>query len=432
MKKQFLLIAGLAISGVLVLSTTLSSAQQKREAAPGEPMRVELPMQSPDAPPPPGDFVFIANEMSFSGRLVKNAPYSATAVTESIQTLSDGNRIISKSTSALYRDSEGRTRREQSLGPIGAFASGGEPQQMIFIDDPVSGVSYTLDARTRSAQKMPPMRFKFEFKTAPPAGEGVGGTPGPAPPAPDQQKQFEFERIERSAKVTAEAPRYVWGWRNHEATTESLGKQNIEGVEADGTRGKLTIPAGEIGNERAIEITDERWYSPELQTVVMTRHSDPRFGESSYRLTNISRSEPPKSLFELPGDYTVSSGGGNGMGGFATGGGESRRAGGENRGAFGGFPPGGVINGGALNGKAVSLPIPPYPSIARAAHASGSVKVQITVDEEGSVISAQAVSGHPLLQAAAVAAARNAKFSPTKVSGQPVKVQGVLIYNFVE
>lgn len=88
------------------------------------------------------------------------------------------------------------------------------------------------------------------------------------------------------------------------------------------------------------------------------------------------------------------------------------------------------ISGGVLNGKATSLPQPPYPPIARAAHASGTVTVQVTVDEEGKVISAHPVSGHPLLQAAAVAAARQAKFSPTKLSGQPVKVTGVIIYNF--
>jgi protein TonB len=84
-----------------------------------------------------------------------------------------------------------------------------------------------------------------------------------------------------------------------------------------------------------------------------------------------------------------------------------------------------------LNGKAISLPPPTYPPIARAAHASGTVTVQVLVDEEGKVVTAHAVSGHPLLQAAAVQAARQARFSPTKLSGQPVKVSGVIIYNFV-
>src|SRR5438270_2055289 len=89
------------------------------------------------------------------------------------------------------------------------------------------------------------------------------------------------------------------------------------------------------------------------------------------------------------------------------------------------------ISGGVLNGKAVHLVTPPYPAIARSAHASGSVQVQVLIDENGNVVSAHAVSGHPLLQAAAVAAARASKFTPTKLSGQPVKVNGVIIYNFV-
>lgn len=94
-------------------------------------------------------------------------------------------------------------------------------------------------------------------------------------------------------------------------------------------------------------------------------------------------------------------------------------------------PPRAPISGGVLNGKAISLPKPAYPPIARQAHASGTVVVQVTIDENGSVISATAVSGHPLLRAVAVSAARGARFSPTKLSGQPVKVTGVITYNFV-
>ncbi len=94
-------------------------------------------------------------------------------------------------------------------------------------------------------------------------------------------------------------------------------------------------------------------------------------------------------------------------------------------------PPRASISGGVLNGKAISLPKPAYPPIARQAHASGTVVVQVTIDENGNVISARAVSGHPLLQAVSIGAARGARFSPTKLSGQPVKVTGVITYNFV-
>lgn len=94
-------------------------------------------------------------------------------------------------------------------------------------------------------------------------------------------------------------------------------------------------------------------------------------------------------------------------------------------------PPRAPISGGVLNGKALSLPKPAYPAIAKQAHASGTVVVQVTISESGSVLSAVAVSGHPLLRPAAAAAARSARFSPTKLSGQPVKVTGVITYNFV-
>jgi protein TonB len=88
------------------------------------------------------------------------------------------------------------------------------------------------------------------------------------------------------------------------------------------------------------------------------------------------------------------------------------------------------ISGGVLNGKAISKPAPPYPAVAKAARAAGTVVVQITVDENGGVISASAISGHPLLRQAAVQAARSARFSPTLLSGQPVKVTGTITYNF--
>jgi TonB family protein len=444
MKKELALAVG--VLAVLVgVSATWSFAQQRqspppdreriererlieRQAAPDGDVRFEIEreMQGPDGPLPPGmsgDFVFLATEMSFGGKLVKDAPYSAQAVTESVQTLSDGNRIVNKSTAEIYRDSEGRTRREQTLRAIAAFANGGEPPQTIFISDPVAGTSYLLDPRNHTAQKMPPMKFKFQFKAPPPSADQA--SPLPAPPADRiEQGRVEMRRTEIGAKMAPD--HFISGWGNHAGNKESLGKQNIEGVEAEGTRSTVTIPAGEIGNERPIDIINESWYSPELQTLVMTRHSDPRFGESSYHLTNIDRSEPARSLFEVPADYTLKSGPfmtgdgiGVGVGGGVGGGGGSAT-----------YRATGVISGGVLNDKATNLPIPPYSPIAKAAHASGNVTVEVTIDEDGNVIAARAVAGHPLLQAASVAAARNAKFSPTKLSGQAVKVQGVLVYTF--
>jgi TonB family protein len=439
MKMRWSLFAGVLVSGLAL--TNAIYGQEKRVMIQRE-AGVQGPEGQAKTPQPDRMFTFVSSEMNFDGKLVKGAPYSAQAVTETTQTLADGNRIINKSESALYRDSEGRTRREQSLRAIGPFATSGEPAQTIFINDPVAGVNYALDSRTMVARKMAPMRFEFKFE---PGHEGVKiATPAGAKPGSVERVDVHPEIVVGGATVAAQkAATRVCAGANCEpevftATTmapggggsgmvmqwfggpddrgksEPLGKQTIEGVEAEGTRNVTTIPAGKIGNERPIEIVFERWYSPELQTVIMTRHNDPRFGETIYRLTNISRDEPSHSLFEVPPGYTVT---------------EAPTT--FTRTSTSSGASGKEINGGVLNGKTINMPLPEYPAIAKQANASGSVTVEVTVDEGGNVISAEAVSGHPLLRAAAVTAARQAKLSPTKLSGQPVKVSGILVYNFV-
>src|SRR6185436_229066 len=165
MKRELEVIA-IAFAVFIGIGTTLSFAQQKQPAKERQPATDEIPfevereMQGQELPLPPGapgDFLFLATEMSSSGRVVKGAPYSAQAITESTQILSDGNRIVNKSTTAIYRDSEGRTRREFSLTAIASFANGGEAPQAVFINDPVAGTTYMLDPRTHVARKMPPM-----------------------------------------------------------------------------------------------------------------------------------------------------------------------------------------------------------------------------------------------------------------------------------
>lgn len=310
---------GLLAALTLLAFATVAFAQQPTE---GLVIKQRI-IQGPEGVPPPPDanFVFMASE-SFGGKTVKGAPYSAEAVTESIQTLADGNRIVNRITSSVYRDSEGRTRRDQSFKGLGIFgASGEEPTQTTFINDPVAGVTYTLDSRSRTAHKSVPFTFEFhrkpgetiegrtfEFKVAPGAAAGASGNvimtaplPAPGPglrvPHPGVGPEGATTFVFKSTKSG-----------NANEVKEQLGKQLVEGVEAEGTRTTVTIPAGDIGNERAIEIVSERWYSPELQLVVMTRHSDPRFGETTYKLTNINRSDPAKSLFEVPAGYTVKEG----------------------------------------------------------------------------------------------------------------------------
>ena len=282
------------------------------------------PEGGPALPPPGANFVFMASE-SWDGKVVKGAPYSAESVTESVQTLADGNRIVNKFTSQVYRDSEGRTRREQTLKGLSGVGSGEEPLQTIFINDPVAGVTYSLDTRSHTAHKSSPFKFHvtrksgvageaaqiFEFKSA----QGSGATanvvvtaPLSAPPQAGTRVATPQGEVEHFSLRTEGAAGFVFRTRpnsNVNEVKEQLGKQIIEGVEAEGTRTTVTIPAGEIGNERPIEIVSERWYSPELQLVVMTRFSDPRAGETTYKLTNINRTEPAKSLFEVPPGFTV-------------------------------------------------------------------------------------------------------------------------------
>lgn len=259
------------------------------------------------------------------GKMVKGAPYSATAITETIQTLSDGNQIIRKNESKLYRDSEGRTRTEQTLETIGKWTTGGEAQQNIFIYDPVAGASYSLDPHARAADKnvfpqyklLPPEAGNKVFKiTVDEKGKRIEKVVTPAEfEAVAEKKRRAQEELEASGRIK-KAPdgpelkkkRDMLQQGKPDASQrkiESLGTQTIEGVTAEGTRSTLMIPAGEIGNTLPIEIVDETWYSPELQIMVMTRHRDPRSGENTYRLTNLDRSEPDRSLFEIPSDYTV-------------------------------------------------------------------------------------------------------------------------------
>lgn len=288
---------------------------EKRAPKPGDVFVYERQLEGPHGtgikvPAPPGHpmgddtVVFLSSEMSFDGKIVKGAPYSAEAITESTRTLGDGNKIKHRNTASVYRDSEGRTRRDQELGAVGPWAMPGDPQQTVFINDPVAGVNYVLDPRTRTARKMPPLRISFA------RGASADVAPGVAPKVRVKVERDVFTAVTPApshVEVRGGAPiemfRVSGDPKNRQ--TESLGKQMVEGVEAEGTRTTMTIPAGEIGNEQAIQIVTEKWYSPELKTIVMSRHSDPLVGETVYKLTNINRGEPARSLFEVPGDYTI-------------------------------------------------------------------------------------------------------------------------------
>jgi hypothetical protein len=209
------------------------------------------------------------------GEPVTGVPYSATIVTEVIQPLADGNRIERRSTSTVARDSRGRVRREQQLAAIGRFVPQGGAE-MVTITDPVGNVHYSLDRERKVANRMPLPVIK---------------------------------RLDAPIRALPAVP----GARSGPPRTESLGSMQVDGVLAEGTRTVVTIEQGVIGNVAPIEIVNERWYSPELRTVVQSRRSDPRYGETIFRLENIVRSEPAPELFRVPADYKIESGGSFGV-----------------------------------------------------------------------------------------------------------------------
>jgi hypothetical protein len=222
------------------------------------PPRPPRPPMAPEPPPPP-TVMFLGAEMRFGDKLVKNAPFSAETVMENTRRLFDGSTVTAQNKGAIYRDSAGRTRREQPLETIGGFSLGGEAQKLIFITDANEGIQYFLDSNRKTARKIP-----------------LNGNRPPQPPA----------------ELDA-------------GKTESLGTKTLEGVNVEGTRTIIEIPAGKLGNDKPLQVVTERWYSSELQTIVMTRHLDPLSGEQIFRLTNIKRTEPARELFDVPSDYRI-------------------------------------------------------------------------------------------------------------------------------
>ena len=277
---------------------------------------------------------------AIKGMTVKGAPYSAEEVNETNQMLADGTRIHRENRTTVYRDSEGRTRRETP--------------DNITITDPVANVTYFLDPKTMTGQKLPMASGNFTFlrSTAgvPIKGEAASTfsfhttVDGPTTISVNGTPLEEKELAEAMAKAKASGSTQTFTYDRREITTtvgsgsgagagvgvataartramggvimadkmafrksagESIGKQMIEGVNAEGTRNVSTIEAGAIGNDRPIQVTGESWYSDELQMVVMSKHSDPRTGDESFRLTNISRSEPGAYLFQAPAGYQI-------------------------------------------------------------------------------------------------------------------------------
>jgi hypothetical protein len=247
----------------------------------------------PDFAGEPPDARLLGAFAGMPRRVVKNAPYSAGIVTETTQILADGNRIRHTATARIFRDSEGRVRNEQSLAGLDVLAPHANLQQVVFINDPVAGVNYALNVSEKTATKSTSVRGGRGASQQPRAVPRRGDAPnGLTPPG---------GRFGRGPDAAAQ-----------NVKTESLGRQTIAGAPADGTRTTVIVPAGQMGNEQPMQIVSEMWYSPDLQTTVLSKHSDPRDGETVFRLVDISRGDPPASLFQPPADYQVSEAGGDG------------------------------------------------------------------------------------------------------------------------
>ena len=273
------LIVSVTLGGALVLCGEIARAQQ---APSSPPPHAEVMMQAgPEGdflPPPFGEKMELLGFGGMrGGKIVTGAPFSAVAVSETTQTLADGNHISRKTQTNLYRDSQGRVRRERTHVGFGPLAATGQPKSFVVINAPVGGVTYVLHPDEKTAEKMASPFAK------------MGGA------------AREAMRNKRRAREQQEIA-------NGTLHQQDLGTQTIAGVTAQGTRLTRTIPAGQMGNEKPITIVNERWYSNDLQTVVVSKRSDPWSGETTYTLTNINRTEPDASLFTVPSEYSVTQG----------------------------------------------------------------------------------------------------------------------------
>jgi hypothetical protein len=254
---------------------------------------------APAPPPPPPHDMNVAFGGGFmtgmghdeieEGKLVKGVPMSGEMVVTRDRTLADGNSIHTQNQTTIYRDSQGRMRREIGF-ELNTPSTGAAKRTMIAIMDPVSGNRYMLNPQNKTAHQMPLHPGK-PGSGAPDAMHGRMGV-GPG-----------------TAEAMHDRPGKVWiGSNAANLKTEQLGTKTINGLPALGTRMTRTIPAGEIGNRNPIEVVTERWYSSDLQLPLLTTHNDPMMGTMTIKLVNINRGEPDASLFQVPSDYKLISG----------------------------------------------------------------------------------------------------------------------------
>jgi hypothetical protein len=303
------------MAAVLVLSAAMGSAMAGRAQKP----MVELQQSAAQQKQSMGLAVVQADNESGEGQearqkvmleiaartveVVKGKPYSADTATETVQTLGDGNRIVHRTVSKFYRDSDGRTRREQTFGNVDPEHP--SPHEVkVFVDDPVSGSAFVLDPASKSADKV--MRSSEALNEGAAQDDGarimIKSDRDDGEQATAARMLVKF-RDEHSGDPNTPVVRFEDDKRS--VTREDLGTRTIEGVDCTGTRTTTTIPAGAIGNEKAIAIVRETWYSQSIAAVVESTTDDPRYGKTTYQLTNVQLSEPARSLFDPPADFKI-------------------------------------------------------------------------------------------------------------------------------
>jgi len=224
-------------------------------------------------------------------------PFSATATTQATQTFLDGTHVRQTTTTVQYRDAEGRTRIETN--EPGTLSSG--PVKSIAIRDPVAGVTYRLDPAKKTAVKLemagPPVG-----SASPPAAGGRaarGGGRGDSASGSTSEAIQQLQQLLRLPQL-AEAAK-----NDQNNIVEDLGTTTVNGVPARGTRITTVVPVGAIGNDKEFHSVTERWFSPDLNLLIKSVSTDPRFGTTTYELTNVSRQLPDPSLFQPPADYNI-------------------------------------------------------------------------------------------------------------------------------
>jgi hypothetical protein len=214
---------------------------------------------------------------------VRSQPYKAQANTETMRTLADGSHITQSTTAMIARDSEGRTVNAQKVG---------DSLTITTIFDPVAKthIDYTSDTKIAHVLALPtPDASPSQVSVA--IGAVYSGFAAGPPSAP---AGFFVQGRAASPQLS-----------NQHTTTVPLGTRTIEGIKVTGTRTTSTLPAGTIGNEEDLTTTREEWYSPELKLVVQSTQNDPRFGQTTYTLSEIQQGPPDETLFQVPGDYKI-------------------------------------------------------------------------------------------------------------------------------